>query len=102
MVSEMVRPAVVSFLDKMLRERDVVRRVEEVSLKSGSKIIGSTIADSKITEIKDALLVALKRLTAEAYEFKPAPDTLLKENDVLFFITTPEGLIEVENIVGGI
>jgi voltage-gated potassium channel len=101
MVSEMVRPAVVSFLDKMLRERDVVRRVEEVSLKSGSKIIGQTIADSKITEIKEALLVAIKPITAEAYEFKPPLDTELKENDVLFFITTPEGLKEIEKIVGG-
>jgi voltage-gated potassium channel len=100
MVSEMVRPAVVSFLDKMLRERDVVRRVEEVSLKSNSKIVGQTIADSKIIEVKDTLLVALKRLTAEAYVFKPTSDTVLQENDVLFFITTPEGLNEVEKIVG--
>jgi voltage-gated potassium channel len=100
MVSEMVRPAVVSFLDKMLRERDVVRRVEEVTLQSGSKIIGQSIADSKIMEIKDALLVALKRMTAEAYEFKPSLDTVLQENDVLFLITTPEGLSEVEKIVG--
>lgn len=101
MVSEMVRPGVVSFLDKMLRERDVVRRVEEISLKSGSKIIGHTIKNSKIPEIKDSLLVALKRISAEAYEFKPHVDTVLQENDVLFFITTPEGLKEVERIVGG-
>jgi voltage-gated potassium channel len=101
MVSEMVRPGVVSFLDNMLRERDVVRRVEEVSLKSGSKIIGRTIADSKITEIKEALLVALKRVTAETFEFNPPLDTELKENDVLFFITTPEGLKEIKKIVGG-
>jgi voltage-gated potassium channel len=101
MVSEMVRPAVVSFLDKMLRERDVVRRVEEVSLKSGSKIIGSTIAESKIAEVKDSLLVALKRLAADAYEFKPPLDTVLQENDVLFLITTPEAHNEIERIVGG-
>jgi voltage-gated potassium channel len=100
MVSEMVRPAVVSFLDKMLRERDVVRRVEEVTLRSGSNVIGQTLADSKITEIKDALLVALKRVTKDAYEFKPPLDTVLQENDVLFFITTPEGLSEVEKIIG--
>jgi voltage-gated potassium channel len=101
MVSEMVRPAVVSLLDKMLRERDVVRRVEQVSLKSGSKIIGQTIGDSKITEIKEALLVAIRRIAAEAYEFKPPLDTVLQENDALFFITTPEGLKEVKDIVGG-
>lgn len=101
MVSEMIRPAVVSFLDKMLRERDVVRRVEEVLLKPDSKVIGRTIAESKITEIKEALLVALKRISADAYEFKPPPDTELQENDVLFFITTPDGLKEVEKIVGG-
>jgi voltage-gated potassium channel len=101
MVSEMVRPAVVSLLDKMLRERDVVRRVEEVSLSSGSRVIGKTIADSKIAELKDVLLVALKRTAAEAYEFKPSAETVLQENDVLFFITTPEGIKEVEKIVGG-
>ena len=101
MVSEMVRPAVVGLLDKMLRERDVVRRVEEVSLRSGSKVIGRSIADSKIMDIKDALLVDLKRTTEEAYEFKPHVDTVLQENDVLFFITTPDGLNDVERIVGG-
>jgi voltage-gated potassium channel len=100
MVSEMVRPAVVNFLDQMLRERDVVRRVEEVPLKSGSKIIGKSIADSKIIEIKDALLIALKRMTSDAYEFKPPLETELHENDVLFFITTPEGLEDIEKIVG--
>jgi len=101
MVSEMVRPAVVSLLDKMLRERDVVRRVEEVSVSSGSKVIGKTIADSKIAEVKDALLVALKRMTSEAYEFKPSAETVLQENDVLFFITTPDGIKEIGKIVGG-
>jgi voltage-gated potassium channel len=101
MVSEMIRPAVVNFLDKMLRERGVVRRVEEVLLNPGSKVIGQTISDSKITEIKDALLIALKQITAEAYEFKPSLDTILQENDVLFFIATPEGLREVEEIIAG-
>jgi voltage-gated potassium channel len=101
MVSEMVRPAVVSFLDKMLRERDVVRRVEEVVLRSDSKVIGKSLVDSKVLEVKDALLVAIKRISAEAYEFKPPADTMLQENDVLFFITTPEGIKEIERIVGG-
>ncbi len=100
MVSEMVRPAVVGFLDKMLRERDVVRRVEEVTLTSGSKVIGQSLADSKIPEIKDALLIALKRIAEEAYQFKPPLDTVLQENDVLFFITTPEGLGQIEKIIG--
>ncbi len=100
MVSEMVRPAVVGFLDNMLRERDVVRRVEEVLLRSGSKIIGRTIAESKITDVKEALLVGLRRSPAETYEFKPALDTELQVDDVLFFITTPDGLKEVEKIVG--
>lgn len=101
MVSEMVRPAVVSFLDEMLREREVVRRVEEVLVKSGSKIIGKTIADSKVTEVKDALLIGFKRSVAKGYEFKPPLDTELQENDVLFFITTPDGLNDLEKLVGG-
>ena len=101
MVSEMVRPAVVSFLDEMLREREVVRRVEEVLVKSDSKIIGKTIADSKVTEVKDALLIGFKRSVAKGYEFKPPLDTELQENDVLFFITTPDGLNELEKLVGG-
>ena len=42
MVSELVRPHVVRFLDEMLRDKNAVFRVEEVSVPSGSPLSSTT------------------------------------------------------------
>src|SRR5205085_1757184 len=45
MASELVRPAVVSFLDKMLKDRDRNLRVEEVVVPASSRFVGKPLDD---------------------------------------------------------
>jgi len=47
MVSEMVRPATVGFLDSMMRERDSVVRFDEVAVPEGSPLAGRPVGDVK-------------------------------------------------------
>lgn len=96
MVSQMVRPAAVTFLDMMLRERDKAFRVDEVEVEPGSPLTGKTLAETTIREKRESLLVAVKREGVSGYIFNPPADTVLREKDVLVFITTPEGRKELE------
>jgi len=90
MVSEMIRPAVTTFLDLMLRERDRVLRFDEVTVPAGSGLDGRTIGEAALDARTGALLVALRRGGAKEFDFNPAKTTALRAGDVLVFIATPE------------
>ncbi|MBN1224671.1 MAG: NAD-binding protein [Candidatus Aminicenantes bacterium] len=99
MVSEMIRPVVVSFLDLMLRERGRVLRFEEVFVQSGSPVVGKTLMEMKFHEKTGALLVAIRRRGKEEFDFNPGPSIEIQDNDVLIFIASPDMMIEVKKIV---
>lgn len=99
MVSQIVRPAVVTFLDTMLRDREQVLRFEEVPVGKGSPLVGKTIAETKIGERTGALLVAVRRGEAKDFEFNPANDRKIQDNDVLVLIAKPEMMRSVEKAV---
>lgn len=101
MVSDMVRPAVVTFLDMMLYGKDRVLRVEEVEVGKGSGLVGKTIQESTVREKTQALLVAVRKAGTKDYEFNPPPDRVLRETDVLIFIGSPETLKAFEKIAAG-
>lgn len=48
MVSEMLRPMVVRFLDDMLRDKRSIYRIEEATIEAGSALIGHTLAEAAI------------------------------------------------------
>ena len=95
MVSEMIRPATTTFLDMMLRERERVLRVDEVTVGPQSALAGKTIEESKLGEKTGALLVALRKGGAKEFTFNPAKATQLAEKDVLIFIASPEMMKEL-------
>jgi voltage-gated potassium channel len=101
MVSDMVRPAVVTFLDKMLYDKERTLRVEEVTVGAGSPAAGRTIGEAGIRERTGALVVAIKRAGSSAYEFNPTAAALVGEGDTLIFIGSPAMVDEVEKLVRG-
>jgi voltage-gated potassium channel len=98
MVSEMIRPAVATFLDMMLRERERVLRFEEVLVKKESPLVGKIIEEAKLEEKTNALLVAIRRAGRKDYEFNPSKDTTIQENDTLILIATPDMVKELEKL----
>lgn len=97
-VSRMVRPAAVTFLDRMLRERGKAFRVDEVTVEPGSALAGKTLDASGVRDKRESLLVAVRREGGPGYLFNPPDDTMLREKDVLVFITTPESRKELEGL----
>jgi voltage-gated potassium channel len=84
MASELMRPAVVSFLDIMLRDTDKNIRVSEITISGGSPKIGQTIAESGLSSVEGAGLMAVK--VAEKWIYNPAQTTVLQPDMVLIMV----------------
>jgi voltage-gated potassium channel len=93
LASVLVRPAVVTFLDRMLRQQGGALRVEEVRVPEGA--VGRTLESLRLDDVPGALLVALSHAGHEDFSFKPAPSTALMAGDVLVLMVDADGLARV-------
>lgn len=92
MASEMVRPTVVSFLDKMLADKDKNLRVEEIEV--SEKFHNKIISEIEMEQFKDTLILAIS--TGEDWSYSPKGDHILIKGCKIVVITTPR---ERENLV---
>ncbi|MCX7142546.1 MAG: potassium channel protein, partial [Proteobacteria bacterium] len=93
-VSSMVRPQVVSFLDEMLRA-DNALRVEEVHLPE--TFATATIGALKLNR-RDFILLAVR--AKDQWEFNPAEDFGIHPGNTLVVMTTPAGRKSLEKSLG--
>jgi len=93
-VSSMIRPKVVSFLDEMLRA-DNALRVEEVHIPEG--YAARTIAGLKLNR-RDFILLAVR--AQGRWEFNPADDFGILPGNTLVVMTTPDGRKSLEKSLG--
>ena len=89
MASEMIRPHVVSFLDRMLRRNDAVR-VEEVTIGEGSPWIGHSLREIDIQRRTGLIAVSLKRPEDPDFTYNPSQDEVLTRQSVIVVIGSPE------------
>lgn len=82
LASELIRPSVVTFLDKMLRDPSMTIRVEEVAVGEGSPWIGNTIRDMELRGRFDLLALAVRKPSGEL-KFNPHDDMTLAAGDTL-------------------
>jgi len=94
MVSEMIRPSVVSFLDLMLRDKEKNLRIEEISVPDS--FVGKPISALNLKKYHYLLLLALK--TKDDLIYNPSRDYILHSGDILIFMTTPEERQELKEI----
>lgn len=83
MVSEMVRPSVVTFLDLMLKDKDRTLRIEEVNINAASVFAGKKISELGIEKFKEAIVVAVAE--GKKYAFNPPGNYTLKPGEALIF-----------------
>lgn len=87
MVSELVRPATVSFLDAMLRDESGLR-VEDVQVGTESKFSGKPLSNCDAFTKAGVLLLSIKQ--GDSFQFNPPPGIVLKGGDTLVVIGNPE------------
>lgn len=100
MASEILRPHVVSFLDRMLKGKDPSIRVSELVIAANSPVIGKRLADIPIYEQTGLNMLAWSPTgQSEDFIYNPGPDTQLKAGGVLLFIGNPEQIQDLEELL---
>jgi len=89
MASEMIRPHVVSFLDRMLRGNGATR-VEEVTIGEGSPWIGHSLREIDIRRRTGLTPVSLKRPEDPEFIYNLSQDEVLTPQSVIVVIGNPE------------
>jgi len=93
-VSSMIRPKVVSFLDEMLFAENALR-VEEVHIPDGFP--AGTIGGLKLNR-RDFVLMAVR--VQDRWQFNPGDDFGIGPGNTLVVMTTPEGRKSLERSLG--
>jgi len=102
MVSVMVRPTVVEFLDKMLRDREKNLRIEEVPIPEGSPLAGKALKDTPIRKITDLLVIAAYQPdSAQDYVYNPGPDFVLRKGVVIIVLGMVDDVVRLRKYVNG-
>jgi len=86
MGAEMLRPAVVSFLDIMLRDQEKNIRFEEIAL--ADRLVGRPLSELKLWRYSNTILVGVK--TKESWHYKPPEGYVMGPQNALIIITVPE------------
>ena len=97
MASEMLRPAVVGFLDVMLRREDERLRIEELPVPGG--IVGRPLAALELQRFAKLLLLAVRH--AEGWTYNPPRDYVMQAGDTLVFMGSPEERVALERLLAG-
>ena len=74
LVSELLRPAVVRFLDDMLRDRRAAYRIEEIRLGARAGELGTTLRDARIRERFGMTVLAVQTTETEPWAYNPDAD----------------------------
>ena len=98
MASEMIRPDVVSFLDSMMRDKEMTLRVEEATIQKGSGFEGKTIQQADIGKKTGVIIIAVKDSDSQKYIYNPRADTSLKADDILLMIGNLEQVAKLRQL----
>lgn len=97
MVSQMVRPTAVSYLDLMLRDQSRQLRVESTLVLPGSALAEATVGDLRKRDNPDLLVVALRKQDEE-WVFAPSDDDALPAGIGVVYMGSPQARTEVERL----
>jgi voltage-gated potassium channel len=96
MASEMIRPHVVSFLDRMLRGNDPSVRVEEVTVSSKSAWVGRSLREVDIEGATGLVPISIRHPEDSDFTYNPTRDEVLKPKSVIVVIGNPEQIANLK------
>jgi voltage-gated potassium channel len=88
------RPTVVTFLDRMLRDRDTSFRVEELQVKAGSALAGKRLRDASLAQ-RGVLVMAIQPPGSEQFVYVPSPEVVLEAGCVVVVLGSAEQMSQL-------
>lgn len=86
MASELIRPTVTSFLDKMLRLENRTIRVDEIPVVAGSGLAGKSLGETGLLDQQAFSVVAITENGADSYRFNPSRESVLAEGQIIVVV----------------
>lgn len=93
LVGEMLSPAVMTFIEKMLREPDEPYRFEEIIVQPGSEMDGRSLAEADVRRYGRLLVVAIREPEEEGIVFNPPGTHTLRANATLVVLGRSRDLV---------
>jgi voltage-gated potassium channel len=98
LVSELIRPSVVRFLDDMLRDRRAAFRIEEIKLGDLSKNLGGTLRQARIRERFGMTVLALRSRDESGWTYNPDADASIAPGTTLVVLGSAEQVAELRKL----
>ena len=98
LVSEMVRPKVVGFLDNMLRDKKNLR-IEEIDIPKNSWTIGKELKELDLRKNTGLQILAFQDPISQAYNYSPQSSDIIQENMTLITMGNPEQILKLEKFI---
>jgi len=90
LVSEMVRPSVVKFLDDMLRDKRAAYRIEDVKLGAKSAELGGTLREARVRERFGMTVLAVRPSDNTPWSYNPDANEKIAPGMTLVVLGSPE------------
>ncbi len=100
LISELVRPDAVSYLDAMLRDGEDALRVEAVAIGESGRLTGETVGALRGQHVPGLTILAL-RAPDGGWHYAPADDHPLEFGWKLVFVGPPETRQGLESLLAG-
>jgi len=100
LASEMIRPHVVGFLDRMLRSKKETVRIEEVQIRPASIIVGRDLATSGIRAVAGILVLAILDPNQTEYTYNPPAVHKLQAESILVVLGNTHQIRELRLLAG--
>jgi len=98
LVSELLRPAVVRFLDDMLRDRRAAYRIEEIRLGDRAAELGTTLRDARVRERFGMTVLAVRASDNQSWVYNPDADEALGPGMTLVVLGSAAQVAELRRI----
>jgi voltage-gated potassium channel len=101
MISEMFRPSVTTFLDRMLKDDRAVMRVEEVTISYNSSFVGKSLREARIRDRIGLLIAAIRKGGSGGFIHNPTAEQIIDEGDVLITMGAIDKIVALRKLARG-
>jgi len=95
-----LRPNLVDFMKVITFDKDTGLTIEEIEIKPGTPLVGSTLKVCPIRKEFGIMVVGIKKVGKDVF-LNPSPETKIEAGDILIVIGEKEGLEKLEELTGG-
>lgn len=98
MVSAMLRPNVVEFIDLVVQRKHLELQLEEIAVEDDARFKGKPLSESGIRRDLGVIVVAIKKTSGDMI-FNPSSETVIERGDILIVLGQRKHLEMLEQLV---